>query len=368
MKSPQLFKLLLAGLLVLAFCLPASAAIKLYDKDETTFSVDGYFNVFFANSKSDVADTQQSRVKMGFLPNTIGFNFTKQVGDLKMGGRSSFWVSINDDSPTDTAIDVRQFYATIDGSFGQFLLGKDFALFNRANIFLDEVLLGFGKTGGVSAGGVSFGNIGSGYTYPLPVAQITYRTPDLSGFNLAIGIVDPARTTSGAGASEDTPRIEAEAVFNKKFMDDKVSMTAWAGFLNQSSENTAGTSSDSNGVSYGLNLKYAGASVTASGFTGEGLSVLGPWSAAPNTNVDNEGLLLQGSYTIDKVRLVASYGKNEDDAAGVKTEDQTIVGAVFYSFNSNLILVADYSVEETKNAGVKTEEISTLALGAVITF
>lgn len=72
---------LLAAATALAFSLPAAAEIVLYDKDGTTFSTDGYFNAFYVNSDVDRAgeqfDRKQSRVKMGFLPNYIGFNFGK---------------------------------------------------------------------------------------------------------------------------------------------------------------------------------------------------------------------------------------------------------------------------------------------------
>ena len=81
-------------------CLPAVADIKLYDKDDTTFSTDGYFNAFYVNSdvdrEGDTYDRRQSRVKMGFLPNYIGFNFGKKIDGLTLTGRSSFWVTIND--------------------------------------------------------------------------------------------------------------------------------------------------------------------------------------------------------------------------------------------------------------------------------
>ncbi|SFP01324.1 hypothetical protein SAMN03159315_01442 [Pseudomonas sp. NFPP28] len=67
----------------------ADAEIMLYDKDETTFSTDGYINAFYVNSDvgraGDQYDRRQSRVKMGFLPNYLGFNMTKQVDDLKLG-------------------------------------------------------------------------------------------------------------------------------------------------------------------------------------------------------------------------------------------------------------------------------------------
>ena len=92
MKSAHLFSCLLGCLVVLAISVPASAGITLYDKEGTTFSTDGSFNTFYVYSESDkndemeavlgIPDREQSRVKMGFLPNWIGFNFSKQVGDL----------------------------------------------------------------------------------------------------------------------------------------------------------------------------------------------------------------------------------------------------------------------------------------------
>ena len=177
-----------------------NAAIELYNQDGNSFSVDGYFNAFYVNRDDKLNDVRDSRVKMGFLPNTIGFNFSKDMGDLTLGGRSSFWTTINDSlgadagTATDTQIDVRQFYATVDGDFGQVLIGKDFGLYARSNIFLDEILMGVGSPG--LEGGVSFGNIRAGYPYPTPSAQITYRSPDMSGFKVAAGVLDPADTVT----------------------------------------------------------------------------------------------------------------------------------------------------------------------------
>ena len=109
---------LLTSLVALSLSPLADAEIMLYDKEQTTFSTDGYINAFYVNSDVDRAgdqyDRRQSRVKMGFLPNYLGFNMGKQVDDLKLGARASFWVTINDSETngTDTAIDVRQFYGT----------------------------------------------------------------------------------------------------------------------------------------------------------------------------------------------------------------------------------------------------------------
>lgn len=384
----------------------AQAAFTLYDNEGATFSVDGFFNTFYVNSSSDneIADTDrdQARIKMGFLPNYIGFNFSKQVGDLKLGGRSSFWVSINDsdnnhggnvtigeetypvtgDSKlTDTGIDVRQFYGTIDANWGQVLIGKDFSLFCRSNIFLDEILLGYGNVsdtlGLVDGGGVSFGDIGSGYIYPTPTAQITYRTPDMGGFKLALGLLDPSHT-AGAGSEESMPRIEGELTYNQSF--EGGSLTAWTNFMFQTSELDNGNDVDSRGIGYGLQGKIAGFSLTGSGFNASGAG----WLTGPGGDtslglplvdtgdeVDSKGYLVQGSYTYGKARLVASYGKTEVDYGAVfvgDMEDETITGAVFYAVNSNLNLVAEYNVNTISLDSGPEEETKTIALGATLSF
>ena len=76
----------IAGLSTLGLTSWAQAEIMLYDKDQTTFSTDGYINAFYVNSDVDRAgeqyDRRQARVKMGFLPNYLGFNMGKQVLSL----------------------------------------------------------------------------------------------------------------------------------------------------------------------------------------------------------------------------------------------------------------------------------------------
>lgn len=169
----------------------ANAEIEIYNKDGTSFSTDGYINAFYVNTDvdrpGDDLDRRQSRVKMGFFPNYLGFNVGRDMGDLQLGARSSFWVNINDTdtSGTSTGLNVRQLYGTVGSSWGEILIGRDFGLFARSNLFLDEVLMGHGHSsdvlGLVDTAGVSFGNIGSGYPYAFPTSQITYRSPDLGG-------------------------------------------------------------------------------------------------------------------------------------------------------------------------------------------
>lgn len=360
-------KKLLALAIAAGVAAQANAAVELYNEDGTTFSADGYFNAFYVNRDDNIADVRQSRVKMGFLPNTIGFNFSKEMGDLTLGGRSSFWTSINDslDSPTDTSIDVRQFYATVDGSFGQVLIGKDFGLYSRNNIFLDEILMGFGSPG--APGGVSFGNIRTGYAYPTPTAQITYRSPDMGGLNIAAGILDPA-STAGSDAYEEAPRFESEITYNMDL--NGVALTAWVnGRYQTSKSDTTDTEVNSSAVGYGLKASVAGLTLAASGFNSDGdppVLITNQAAALPEDNAD--GFLVQGAYQLGSNKLVLSYGETDSDIGDFETENTSI--GLFHDINSNFKLVAEYNMFEqtTKSTGADAADADTIALGAIVLF
>ncbi len=361
---------LLSSAVAIAISSQASAGLTIYDKDNTTFSTDGLINTFYVNSQVDdinnSLDRTQSRIKMGFLPNWIGFDFGKEIDGMKLGARSSFWVSINDANTnlTDTMIDVRQFYGTIDAEWGQVLIGKDFALFGRSNILGDELLMGYGQVnsdGLVDGANVSFGNIGTGYLYPFPNAQITYRSPKSNGFQVAVGLMDPSKSASGS--EENTPRLEAELTFDTE-LSEGVPFKAWVGGMSQSSDSGA-TTVDSNGVSYGMNVKMAGVSLTASGFSASGVGTAGLANLVTADTADVDGYLVQASYTVGNERFVASYGENEGGttANAHDLDAQNTAVAWFHTVNSNLKLVAEYDQSESD-----TRTTDTVALGAVLTW
>ncbi|HBX56557.1 porin [Pseudomonas sp. UBA2684] len=366
----------------------AAAEIVLYDQDDTTFSTDGYINAFYVNSDVDREgeqfDRRQSRVKMGFLPNWIGFNFGKQMDDLKLGGRSSFWVTINDSETngTDTAIDVRQFYGTVAGEWGEVLVGKDFGLFSRSNIFLDELLAGYGNVsdtlGLVDGTGVSFGNIGTGYPYPFPTSQITYRNNNLAeGLRFAVGIMDPVDTNddSAVGKSyQEEPRFESEVSY--QFDLGGATVYSWLNGAYQTSENTDNSvdSVTSQGLGYGVQAKLAGFSVTASGFQAEGINPFFTNNAGEATlrEIDSDGYLLQGSYTWGKNRLALSYGETSDEGNGLGSaaDYETRGVAYFRTINDNLKLVAEYNqyqIDASEGSGLG-EDTDTFAVGAVMSW
>lgn len=366
-----------------------NAAITIYEKDSMSFSTDGLVNVFYSNSSVDstdaggvTTDRTQSRVRMGFLPNNIGFNFSNKLSDVKVDVRSSFWVSINDSdnnrdpSPTDlgtgSLIDVRQFYATISGDWGSVLLGKDFGLFNRENIMSDQLLLGFGQTsdffGLVDGGNVSFGNISTGYTYTFPKSQITYRSKKSNGFEFALGLMDPNKMSGTT--SEDTPRLEAELKYSGSF-SDKGTFKAWLSGVSQSSE-LEGETQDQSGVGGGFNVTNAGLSFTASGFESKGLGhVAGLDHIVGDEDIKSDGFLTQLAYSQGKNRYVLTYGESTVENTGSSldaTHSNTGV-AFFRTLYQGVTLVAEYNQTEADvTNSLVAEENRSFAIGAVVTF
>jgi len=242
------------------------------------------------------------------------------------------------------------------------LIGKDFGLYARSNIFLDEILMGFGSPG--AAGGVSFGNIGAGYPYPTPSAQITYRAPEMSGFNVAVGVLDPADTVTGTNDENSAPRFETEITYSTDMSG--LGLTGWVNGRYQSAEN-GGAKVDSSGVGYGVKASLSGLMLAASGFTSKGDNPVLITNSAV-TEDDADGFLVQGSYTFGPNRVVLSYGETDAAILNLETESKTL--GFFHDVSSNLKLVAEYNMFEGENrtTGMTNSDINTIALGAIVTF
>lgn len=371
---------LLAVAVAMGMSAHASAAIELYNQDGVTFSADGHFNAFYTQTDTDytdatiaaniaynanetdgitnrpVADEDQSRVRMGFLPNWIGFNVSKEMDGLTVGGRSSFWVTINDghNNVTDTGIDIRQFYGTVDGDFGQVLFGKDFGLYARSNIFSDELLLGTGLPQ-PSSGGVTLGNISTGYPYATPVAQITYRTPVTNGFQLAVGVMDPDSGETANNGGNNSARFEAEGTFATDFDGGK--FNAWLGAASGESNDDGGSV---HGVAYGARVSMGGFQFTASGFDQEGIGAVFA-DTTTDSDTDSDGYLVQAAYQAGDHRFILSHG--ESDVNGAQDRETDAV-AYFYNVNSNLKIIAEYDMFEDE-AG---NEIDQFAVGAALSW
>jgi hypothetical protein len=220
---------------------PAWCEVKLAEGAGWTVSTDGRVNAFISvargtgipDSQSLVTagavddDTKDSndklrstRIRNGFLASILGFNLDKQVlKDLKVTARAALWMNVSGGRTKNTpgAVDPRELYGKMEGSWGSFLGGSALALFGRGGIMVDaDIAHGYGLGYPCSiqdAGGGACGMAAFGAIFPAFEPGFVYTTPSLGGFELAVGVYDPALVQNSTLARAPLPRVEAEATF-----------------------------------------------------------------------------------------------------------------------------------------------------------
>ena len=257
---------------------------------------------------------------------------------------------------------------------------------------------------------VSGGRIGYGYVYPDFEARISYKTPNMNGFQAEVGMYDPIeQALNGAGTGfntnanveTDTPRFEGELTYASTFSGG--SFNAWADFLWQNSQfnNRGGAPAalqgqdwDSYGAGVGGQIAASGFEATGYYYTGQNLmnAANGLKGFAPGFNlastslvdIDQDGWYAQGTYTFNgKTKVGFSYGESNQDSdasarqsatAGMLVQDVSremwTIG-VYHDVNSWLKLIAEYSDINNENkapTGVKTAdfEASLFSVGAFV--
>jgi hypothetical protein len=415
-----------AGVVVMGLGLSAAAeAVVVVGGDNGwEVSFDGHINAFYTISDSDtgytslgynvpgtgtpvgtfaaVPDIDQSRIQSGFLPAYFSFNVkSPTVGGLTATGRITFAPQIqnanvknqfhtnggfNGGTPgfQGSSIDTREVVVDIDGDFGTFSFGRALSIFGRQAMLKDQTLYGVGAPGGSTGGGFagtgggggsSAGRIGRGFTYSNFNARFSYKTPNLNGLQVEIGIYDPS-VEQGFGASRfanildqtDTPRFEGEAKYTSAFNNG--SFQLWIDGLWQDIESSAsGANGDVtvSGFGAGADIKYGAWNLLGYYYTGEGLGrslqFVGGTRCDVTGNIceeaDADGYLVQGSYTFnDMTKVTGSYGESNEDsmdanptAALAQTRDAQLsmwtVG-VYHDINSWMKLIAEYSNAENE--------------------
>jgi hypothetical protein len=115
------------------------------------------------------------------------------------------------------AIDPRELYAKLSGSWGSVLGGSALALFGRGGILVDSDIAhdyGMGYPCLIeNASGGACGMAAFGAIFPSFEPGFVYTTPELGGFELALGIYDPATVANAQLNRAPLPRLEAEASY-----------------------------------------------------------------------------------------------------------------------------------------------------------
>jgi hypothetical protein len=359
-------KLALASLVAAAAAATPAQALTLMAEDGWSLSVSGSINQFATFTDVDGGDNV-NEVRDGLLPAFLNFDIkAPTMNGLDIAAHISISPSTNGQSYQDgtgsalgNAMEQREVYFTVDGSFGQVLAGKALGLYGSHNILTDQTLfgVGYGTTGNLQT---TLGGINLGYDYANWRSQFRYTTPDMNGFKAAFAVVDPNQGTSiGANSDQEDFRYEGDLSYAGSF--DGGSFSAWLSAMHQSNDNLA---DDNKAWTVGGTLKVAGFEAMAQYSDSEQGNYVIPTADA----AEYDQYIVQAGYRFAGTTLVsAQYNERTDDDAGVggsdfETEKWTV--GIYHDVNSNLKLVAEYTdLEDDAN-----NELDIFSIGGFVFF
>ena len=390
----------LVGAAAFAAAGAANATIVVGSENGYEFSVDGNINQFFIASDQDSAnggyDQNNQGVANGLLPTFFGFNVkAPEINGLTVAARVSISPSTNNGSyvSSSEAMEQREAFATVDGAFGQIMIGKGLGLYAANNILLDQTLYGVGATSVISAGDqntgtTSLGRIGWGYEYANWRSQIRWTSVDMAGFKLALAVADGddfLEVRDATGYEKDA-RYEASLSYATAF--DGGSAKLWLDGMTQKVSYNTVDSAKANAYTVGGQLVLGGFEAVAAYYDGkaQGIGGLGLGAfGADGDERDGDGYYAQLGYRFGGQTFVAaSYGESTLDRdssnafAGTSDPDNAFADldsnkmatiGIYHDVTANLKLVAEYSRMETEyHIQSDEDEVDVLAIGGFISW
>ena len=375
---------------------------------DVTFKVSGQVNAFYTHDNGQAPGPRTavtggvvaiggntSAVRNGLLPGNLNFAVTTKQGGWDIGAHFGLYPGINSadyatggganaggrNTALQTAgLDFRQTYMTIGrAGLGQLKLGRDIGLFGSEGILNDITLLSVGSTGGnVAPANTSLGRIGIGYIYTDFQPQITYTSPNLAGFQVAVGVFEPLQSLTGPGETSNSPGFQGKIVYDGKFGD--FSARAWLSGITQKHNRVDGVKYTGSGFDTGARIGYGPIAVTGYYYKASGLGTtalnLFDTDARGNKR-DSDGFYVQAMATLGKISIGGSYGEshldhaNRADALANPTlvdTNSSWVGQVRYGLTSWVTLIGEYVHTRSEAHNGNAAEGDTAALGAILFF
>src|SRR6202051_3663503 len=406
--------------------IPISRAVAGIDVQAGDWKIDfaGNVNAFYVGTSCDTPSAtttvagglactgdHSTSIRNGLLPAALVFNATTRQSDFDIDVTIGLYPCITRDpgggpvnhrgNPSalqSPGIDARQVYFTFgDASWGTVKMGRDIGLFGKDAILDDMTLLGVGTAlGNPAPSNTSLGRIGIGYIYTDWEPQITYTTPNFSGFTGSFGVFQP--WNGGAYNQHNAPQIQAGLAY--AFGDpksDALTGKVWFDVVSQKLKlpsNTAGPGQSESftgtEVDGGVKLDVAGFEGVLYGYTGKGVGTTGLFVLATSASGDtrqSDGGYVPATYKLEKLKLGLSYGisdlKLADDEKAfqntpcsplgftpgclVKSNKSGVVG-LYYSLTKSITLVGEYidTKAEAWNGNSATQK--DFALGGILFF
>ena len=379
---------------VLAATVAAPASAVSWSAGDWEVSYTGTINLFLNQmDRDDITAGNSNHMNEGLLP---AFHTMKVVSPSTNGLTGTAQISFAPDSSSSKSqnqnkgggqIDMREVFFNVDGGYGTISIGRTLSLFSRGAILNDMTLFGVGASNNIDNGGTSLGRIGHGYTYAEFHTRMAWKSPDMNGFSIEVGLFDPQEgsgtTVNLSDFETDTPQFQAELNYSTSF--DGGNVGVWAGGIVQEMQgrsNAGGrvvTSGDVNthGINIGLKVDAGGFGLTGSWYQGEALGSVRQVDANSYTcnatacaEAEADGYYMQGTYSMNgKTKIGISYGESNQDTVALngatvtaanQSNELTTVG-VYHDVNSWLKVVAEYN-DQSGQFG----EISNIAVGGFI--
>lgn len=338
--------------------------------------------------------SNSSAIRNGLLPGFLKVEVTTNQGGWDVGAHFGMYPGINSvsysgggaNSPGNprglqtAGIDFRQTYLTFGRpGFGEVKIGRDIGLFASEQILNDITLLSSGTpAGNVAPSNTTLGRIGVGYIYTDFQPQITYTTPNFSGFTASIGIFEPLSSLTGPDESNKEPGFQGKLVFDGKF--GGVATRLWAAGIRQKHNVIAGP--DYTGWGWDAGAKVTVGPLTLVGTyydaSGLGTTALNLFDTDGLGNKrDSHGFYLQGLASFGKFSVGGSYGESNLDYANAADalanptlvdKNSSWVGQVRYGLTSWVTLLSEYVHTKSEAHNGNKASSDAIAAGAILFF
>ncbi len=248
-------------------------------------------------------------------------------------------------------------------------------------------LPGVGVAGGLSGASpanTSLGSIGFGYIYTDTLAQMDYTTPDYFGFKGTIGIFDPINSLTAPGTAQPktAPGVHGKLAYTYAF-NKGTKLYLSSAFLDQSQKYLVGTtpySYNGFGIDALAKLDINAFQAMAYYYHGSGLGTTGLFVLSDDglgNKRDSSGYLLQGTYTINKLKLGLNYGVSKLSYANAADQlsvpdllksNSKVTAGLYYSLTKHLTLLTEVSDVDTKAHDGNSNRSVNGNIGAFLSF
>jgi predicted porin len=346
-------------------------------------------------------DRDVGNIRTGLLPSWFGFHAVQEKDGFKQGITIGFQPGADGGNqgaiagaPIDGGLGLnsanfRQVFIEFSGEdWGGIKVGRELGLFGSDAILSDMTLLGVGTVSDLTEGGgnTSLGRIGVGYMYADWKGQIQYTSPDWSGFQFSLALVDPWGLVNLSGLSLNAGTYEQkgdtygwEGKLGYSWKGD-VSGKVWASFIYQSLDTNSAIfdSQDASGFDIGGKISVSGFEAVAYWYSGDGIGTTDFLFDALDLggeSRDSDGGYVQFTYKVPTsgTKLGFSWGESNLDLGPndlattdlVKTNESIVFG-VYHPLTDALYLVGEYTQTESTSHGGNEAEESSFALGAIL--